>query len=134
MRRGLLAGAAYFAMVFAAGFVLGAIRTLWLAPALGEVAAVLIEIPFMLAIAWRACAGIVARMRLSPETGVRVAMGAAAVVMLWAAEVALTLMLGAAPADVPAAFATPQALLGIAAQILFAAFPLILRGGGGQGA
>ncbi|MFC5526172.1 hypothetical protein ACFPPA_10495 [Rhodanobacter ginsengisoli] len=38
----------YFAGVFAAGFVLGVIRTLWVTPALGPRAAELIEAPIML--------------------------------------------------------------------------------------
>ena len=44
----LKASALYFAGVFAAGFVLGAIRTLWAVPALGARAAELIEAPIML--------------------------------------------------------------------------------------
>ncbi|MGB8857337.1 MAG: hypothetical protein WCC58_11800 [Burkholderiales bacterium] len=36
-------------MVFAVGFVLGVIRTLWMVPGLGARTAELIEIPFMLA-------------------------------------------------------------------------------------
>jgi len=40
---------AYFLPVFALGFVLGTVRTLWLAPMLGELAAVAAELPVMLA-------------------------------------------------------------------------------------
>ena len=40
----------YFAMVFSAGFLLGVIRVLWLAPHLGERTAELIETPVMLGI------------------------------------------------------------------------------------
>lgn len=43
--RGLL----YFALVFGAGFLLGPIRVLWLAPRVGERSAELIEAPLMLA-------------------------------------------------------------------------------------
>ncbi len=40
----------YFLPVFAAGFVLGTIRVLWLAPQTGHLVATLIELPVMLAI------------------------------------------------------------------------------------
>ena len=49
MRSVLRAGVVYFAVVFATGFALGTVRTLWLAPALGERRAELLETPFMLA-------------------------------------------------------------------------------------
>ena len=41
------AGTAYFALVFGAGFVMGAIRVPLLVPRLGERVAELIEMPFM---------------------------------------------------------------------------------------
>lgn len=40
---------AYVGAVFAAGFVLGVLRTLWLAPAVGPLAAVAFELPLVLA-------------------------------------------------------------------------------------
>ena len=42
----------YFGIIFALGFVLGTIRTLWLAPIVGTVGAVLIELPIMLIASW----------------------------------------------------------------------------------
>lgn len=47
--RVLIRGSLYFALVFAVGFALGAVRVLWLVPRLGERAAELLEAPFMLA-------------------------------------------------------------------------------------
>lgn len=41
---------AYFACVFGAGFLLGPVRVLWLAPRVGERAAELLEAPVMLAV------------------------------------------------------------------------------------
>lgn len=48
--RALLAGAAYFAIVFVAGSCLGVIRMLWVTPHLGPTLAVAIETPLMLAV------------------------------------------------------------------------------------
>ncbi len=50
MKQILKAGVLYFAAVFAVGFVLGTIRTLWVVPRLGVRAAELIEAPIMLAV------------------------------------------------------------------------------------
>ena len=46
----LKAGAVYFAVVFAVGFVLGTIRTLWVVPRFGARTAELMEMPVMLAV------------------------------------------------------------------------------------
>ena len=46
----LKAGALYFALVFGAGFVLGTIRTLWVAPRVGMRIAELMETPNMLVV------------------------------------------------------------------------------------
>jgi hypothetical protein len=53
MTRILLTGTAYIVAVFAAGFVLGVLRTLVLVPLFGELAAVLVELPVMLTVAWQ---------------------------------------------------------------------------------
>jgi hypothetical protein len=50
MKRILRAGILYFALVFGAGFVLGFIRVVWVAPPLGARAAELLEAPIMLAV------------------------------------------------------------------------------------
>ena len=50
MMRILKLGAVYFASVFAAGFALRTVRTLWVAPRLGERLAESAEAPLMLAI------------------------------------------------------------------------------------
>ena len=44
----LKAGALYFSLVFGVGFVLGAVRTLWIVPRLGTRKAELMEMPIML--------------------------------------------------------------------------------------
>ena len=83
---GFTAGIIYFALVYAAGFVLGTIRNLLLMPVFGPAVSVLIELPFMLAIAWFVCRWIVRRFTVSAAAEDRVIMGATAFVFLTIAE------------------------------------------------
>ncbi|QUD86091.1 hypothetical protein [Phenylobacterium montanum] len=131
MTRRILGGAcAYFAVVFAAGFLLGTIRTLLVAPVFGELAAVLVEAPIMLILSWRACGWT---LRAWDVEGRRagLAMGAVAFVLLMAAELVLSvLVFGRSPAEHLSAYAAPAGALGLTAQILFGFFPLLRSGGG----
>lgn len=118
----MLAGALYFATVFAAGFALGVLRTLLLLPAVGPLIAVLIELPLILGISWLACSRI---LRHWPQTDTRaVAMGAFAFALLMLAEAAISLLLlDRTLAEHLAAYAKPEHWLGLAGQIAFAVFP-----------
>jgi hypothetical protein len=51
------AGMAYFTFVLAAEFVFGTVRVPVLTPHLGEIGAVLLELPIMLAVSWVVVAG-----------------------------------------------------------------------------
>ena len=53
--------ARYFGLVFALGFVLGILRTLWLVPLLGERWAELLELPFMLLASYVSACYLIAR-------------------------------------------------------------------------
>lgn len=120
------AGALYFALVFAAGFVLGAIRTLLLAPRVGDFAAVAIELPVMLAISWVACGAVLRWVRPGQGIAVRAVMGLVAFVLLMVAELALSLALGApSVAAWLAGLTSAPGLLGLAGQVAFAIFPMI---------
>lgn len=120
------AGALYFAIVFAAGFVLGTIRTLVLAPRVGEFAAVAIELPVMLAVAWIACGAVLRWIRLGQGIAVHAVMGLVAFALLMAAELALSLALGApSVAAWLAGLTSAPGLLGLAGQVAFAIFPMI---------
>jgi hypothetical protein len=124
-RRVLLAALAYFALVFGAGFALGAIRTLWVVPAIGVRAAELLETPFMVAISFLAARWIVRRLSVPAAAGARLGMGALALVLLLGAEFGFVLSLRGMTLE--EYFATRDPVSGTAyylALLAYAAFPL----------
>lgn len=124
MKRILLTGTAYVAAVFAAGFVLGVLRTLVMVPLLGEMAAVLVELPVILAVAWLVCTRILRRWPLSPAAAV--GMGAIAFLLLMGAEASLsTLLAGRSLAQHLALYAQLPHQVGLAGQLAFAVIPWI---------
>lgn len=124
MRTALNAGFWYFTGAFGAGFALGIVRVLLLEPHLGPMIAALIEIPILLGGLWLLCAFCVRRFDVPAAPPARLVMGGAALALLLGAETVLGLGQGqGVPAQI-AAYAAPAKLLGLAAQIAFAAFPL----------
>jgi len=126
--RALSAGLVYFAIVFAIGFVLGTIRTVWLTPHIGVFGAVLIELPVILAASWWACGWVIRRISLPTDLAPRAVMGASAFIFLILAEYGLAagfqnLSFGAFLNGL----ATLAGAVGLSGQILFAIFPLIWR-------
>lgn len=120
------AGFFYFAIVFAAGFVLGAIRVSVLSAAIGDLAATIIELPVILTISWIACLFVLRRFEVAQKAAARLTMGAVAFALLIAAEIALGLSLMDRSIDAQlAAMTAPPALVGLGGQILFALFPLL---------
>ncbi|HYC23067.1 MAG TPA: hypothetical protein VEI94_10205, partial [Candidatus Bathyarchaeia archaeon] len=87
--RALNAGAVYFALVFGAGFALGAIRLLVVVPRLGARTAELIEAPIMLAVTFLAARWTVSRLAVPPAWTRRLAMGGVALALLLALEFTL---------------------------------------------
>ncbi len=117
------AGLAYWAVVFALGFVLGTIRVLWLAPLVGVVPATLIELPVMLTASWLAAGWLVRRFAIMRGSEALV-MGGLAFGLLMAAECALAVgLMGQTPAQWLADLRQPHALLGLAGQLVFALIP-----------
>jgi len=82
----LEAGTVYFALVFAVGFVLGAIRTLWVVPRVGTRKAELTEMPVMLAVTILAARWTVLRLAVPPMLSARIGMGCIALVLMLVAE------------------------------------------------
>jgi hypothetical protein len=125
MRNAVFAGLAYFAFAFGLGFLLGTIRVLFLAPRLGEGWAVALELPVMLGASYLACRFLVRAVPVAPALAPRAAMGGTAFGLLMIAEFTVGLaMFGRSPAQHFALYAEPAKAAGLAAQIVFATFPL----------
>ncbi len=134
MRIPIKAALIYFLAVFAAGFLLGTVRVLFLAPKLGELPSVLLEIPLMLTISWLVCRAVTARVPLGEGIGARLSMGASAFVMLMAAEWALGVFaFGRSPTEIAAAYGEAAGLIGLMGQVGFALIPLLQRPPAPQG-
>ena len=124
------AGLAYWAVVFALGFVLGTVRVLWLVPLTGLIPATLIELPVMLGVSWVAAGWLVRRFHIA-GAGAALAMGLLAFALLMAAECGLGMVLaGETPVQWVTGLAEPHALLGLAGQVVFALMPWLRVGRG----
>lgn len=130
MRRTLAAAAAYFAIVFSLAFLLGVVRTLFVAPMTGDVVAVLVEAPIVLLASWFAAGWSTRRFSVPPDASARLAMGFAAFALLMAVETAMSLLLFGRPlAQQVAAWATPAGAIGLIAQTAFGFMPLLAARG-----
>jgi hypothetical protein len=119
----LRAGLAYWAVVFALGFVLGTLRVLWLAPLVGLMPATLIELPVMLGASWLASGWLMRRFAIT-NAGAALAMGALAFALLMVAELALGVgLMGLTPAQWLTDLRQPHAAVGLAGQVVFALMP-----------
>jgi hypothetical protein len=115
---------AYFAVVFAAAFAFGALRVTLIAPQIGALAAVALEVPLILGLSWLVAGRVLRRWPLSQ--GQALAMGGLAFVFLMLAEFALAYLLsGQTPRAYAATLATAPGALGLAGQIGFALIPAI---------
>jgi hypothetical protein len=120
----LVAGAAYFGIVFAIGFVLGVLRTVAIVPWAGPVVAVAIELPVILVAAWWVCRWLTRRLAVPAAAAPRWAMGGVALALLLLAEWGLSLGLGGrSTAEHLALYAETAHQLGLAGQLVFAAWP-----------
>lgn len=91
MKEALKAGVLYFALVFAAGFVLGTVRTLWLVPRLGVRTAELMEAPIMLGVSILAARWAVQHVGIPPMWPRRLAIGCIALGLMLLAEFSVVL-------------------------------------------
>ncbi len=126
--RALGAGLVYFAIVFAVGFVLGTIRTVFVTPHFGALTAVLIELPFILTASWFVCRWVLRQFGLPAVFAARAVMGVSAFILLILAEYALAAAFqGQSVITFVCALATLDGATGFAGQILFALFPVVQR-------
>lgn len=119
------AGIVYFTVVFAVGFGLGTLRTLWIEPSVGNLWAVLIELPFILGASWQACGWSLRRFSIIslPQ---RLTMGLVAFLLLMGVEVMLAvLVFGTSLSDYATRWGSPAGALGLLGQICFAGMPIV---------
>jgi hypothetical protein len=120
------AGVAYAVTVFGIGFLLGTARVLMLAPRLGSTAAVSVETPIMLAASWYVSGKWMKRLAVGAEIQTRILVGAVAFVTLMILEVTLSITLfHRSFGEYVAGLRSPAGVIGFAAQLCFATFPLL---------
>lgn len=126
--RAIAGGALYAGGVFSFAFITGAIRTILVAQEFGitPVIAVVIELPLILSIAWLLCEMAIDHSKAPAHVGTRLVMGVVALAMIMGAEMLVSLIVaGHNPSVFVASYHRPEALLGLAGQIVAALFPLI---------
>jgi hypothetical protein len=117
------AGLAYFATVFAVGFALGTLRVLVVVPRVGEMAGLLIELPIMLLVSWVVCGWLLKRFSVQNKPSRGLLMGAVAFALLMVAELWVSVFaFGRSLAEHFESYRSLNAILGLAAQVAFAAF------------
>jgi hypothetical protein len=124
------AGFFYFALVFGAGFILGAVRVLLLVPRLGERVAELLEMPVMFSVILLSTRFIIKRLTLPAAATVRLGTGLLALGLLFAAELLLAAVLqGQSMAEYVARRDPVSGGVYLAMLVLFALMPLIISRG-----
>ena len=127
MGRVARAALAYFAAVFAAGFVLGVARELIVRPRLGTLAAIVVEAPVMVLVCWASARWMVRRFGVATR-GERARLGALAFALLMIAELGGSIGLRhMGVAEWVTQFATPAGALSLGLFLVFAAMPLVVR-------
>jgi hypothetical protein len=123
----LQAGALYFALTFAAGWILGPIREFWVIPRLGRTVGFLLEAPLMLVVSFLVARWVVRRVAVPPTLQTRALVGLVALGMLLVAELLGAWGLrGLSPADYLASFGSRPGAVTAATLPFFAAIPLLI--------
>jgi hypothetical protein len=123
-KAGLL-GLYYYLIVFTFAFLMGVARVLVVAPRLGQMAAVMIEVPILIAASLFVSRYLIGS---SVLTVLQLAlMGLTAFILTMASEALLAeLLQGNGVAAWAASLATPVGLLGLAGQVIFALMPIFV--------
>jgi hypothetical protein len=127
VRQILKAGLLYFLLVFAAGFVLGTIRVLWIVPHVGTRMAELLEAPVMLAVTVLAARYAVRRVSLRCTSSRLLSVGFVALTLLLGAEITVVVLVRHLTLE--EYFASRDAVAGMVYVVmlsLFAVMPLMV--------
>jgi hypothetical protein len=128
------AGVVYALSAFSIGFLLGAIRVTLVAPRVGETLAVLLEAPLMLAVSWKLSRWSAGRFGVLSHFNDALLMGVISFATLMSAEiVTAVLFFGRSVQSYFDGFASAAGMIGLLAQVCFAAFPVV-QAGCGRGA
>jgi hypothetical protein len=130
------AGAIYFLLVLALGWILGPIRELWAVPRFGRVTSLLFEAVIMLIAMIVASRWVMRRFDVPQTLGSTIPMDLVALGILATAEIAGVLWVrGSSLQEYVASFATAPGVISAVMFLLFAAMPslvtLLARGRGG---
>jgi hypothetical protein len=115
-------------MLFALGFVLGTVRSIFVenAPCFGRLLGVLIELPIMIVASWFLCGYAVRRFAVASSFAPRLIMGGFAFALLLLAELLVgAVMFSRTLAEQFALYRETSYALGLAAQVMFALMPLV---------
>lgn len=121
-----IAGIAYFLIVFATGFLFGIIRTIFVELYIGEIWAVLVEIPIILTLSWFISVVVVRRTGVPAKLLDRLVMGTVAFTCLVSGEIAISVGLrGITIIQHFQLYENMPALFGLVGQIIFGLIPTI---------
>jgi hypothetical protein len=126
MSKAVRLGVIYFAIVFTVAFALGVLRVLFISPAIGSFAAVLLEVPLVLGVSWVVAKRLLGHYRLDATECVF--MGGFAFGLLMAAECILAVaVFDQSAKEWAMALVTPVGLIGLSGQFAFGLMPLLVR-------
>jgi hypothetical protein len=118
----------YFAIVFAAGFVLGTLRVFFMVPLIGVRLAELIEVPIMVLISYITARSLIERFDIPYTLAGRIAMGAIGLGLLLLAEFGFVLWMQRLTINEYIASRDPiSGTAYVISLLIFAIFPLIVR-------
>jgi hypothetical protein len=120
------AGIYYFIIVFGAGFLMGALRVLVVAPAIGELGAVIAELPILLILSWIVCGFLVKRHSVKSTVSERVAMGGIAFLLLMLCEPTFAIFaFNRTAIEYFSQFRSLSGLVGLLGQVAFSTIPVL---------
>jgi hypothetical protein len=122
----LVSAAVYFTIVFVMAFALGALRVIVIAPRLGTLVAVLLEVPIVLGVSWVVCVQVVSLFDVPNEWLPRLLMGGLAFLLLMIAEPAIAIFgFRGSLTQYLGGFRSTAGLIGLLGQIAFALIPFV---------